>query len=195
MGAMASQITSLTIVYSTIYSDFDQRKHQSSASLAFVRGIHLWPVNSPHKWPVKRKMFPFDDVMIESTRHRSYPFHCSAVCSVVLYSIALGTIVGGLKIHCYSPMGAHKPKKRKIKKHQHNLGNSKQWEQIFREQYCLLSKLLSIDPFVLMRSSHVFVTFLKKNTSYLMSWFSDVIVYQQKLGTGSYIIQQWDVSQ
>ena len=35
----------------------DQRKHQSSASLAFVRGIHRWPVNSPHKWPEKRKMF------------------------------------------------------------------------------------------------------------------------------------------
>ena len=39
-----------------------QRKHQISASLAFVRGIHRWPVNSPHKWPVTRKMFPFDDV-------------------------------------------------------------------------------------------------------------------------------------
>ena len=64
MGAMASQITSLTIVYSTVYSeDEDERKHQSSASLAFVRGIHRWPVNSPHKWPVLRKMFPFDDVI------------------------------------------------------------------------------------------------------------------------------------
>ena len=40
MGAMASQITSLTIVYSTVYSGADQRKHQSSASLAFVTGIH-----------------------------------------------------------------------------------------------------------------------------------------------------------
>ena len=39
-----------------------QRKHQSSASLAFVRGNHLRPVNSLHKWPVTRKMFPFDDV-------------------------------------------------------------------------------------------------------------------------------------
>ena len=62
MGATASQITSLTIVYSTVYSGADQRKHQSSGSLAFVRGIHRWPVNSPHKWPVTRKMFPFDDV-------------------------------------------------------------------------------------------------------------------------------------
>ena len=64
IGTMASQITSLTIVYSTVYSGADQRKHQSSASLAFLRGIHRWPVNSPHKWPVTRKMFPFDDVVM-----------------------------------------------------------------------------------------------------------------------------------
>ena len=64
MSAIASQITSLTIVYSTVYSDADQRKHQSSASLAFVWGIHRRPVNSPHKWPVTRKKFPFDDVII-----------------------------------------------------------------------------------------------------------------------------------
>ena len=65
MGAMASQITSLMIVYSTVYSGADQRKHQSSASLAFVRGIHRWPVNSLHKWPVMQKMFPFDEVIME----------------------------------------------------------------------------------------------------------------------------------
>ena len=47
MGAMASQITSLTIVYWNVYSGADQRRHQCSASLAFVRGIHRWPVNSP----------------------------------------------------------------------------------------------------------------------------------------------------
>ena len=60
------QITSLTVVYSAVYSDADQRKHQSSTSLAFVRGIHRGPVNSPHKWPVTRKMFPFDDVIMFS---------------------------------------------------------------------------------------------------------------------------------
>ena len=64
MSTIASQITNLTIVYSIVYSDVDQRKHQSSASLAFVRGIHRAPVNSPHKWPVTRKMFPFDDVIM-----------------------------------------------------------------------------------------------------------------------------------
>ena len=64
MRAMASQITSLTIVCSTVYSDADQRKNPSSASLVFVRGFHRWPVNSPNKEPVTRKMFPFDDVIM-----------------------------------------------------------------------------------------------------------------------------------
>ena len=64
MKAMASQITSLTIVYSNVYSGADQRKHQSSASLAFVWGIHPGPVNSPHKEPVTRKMFPFSDIIM-----------------------------------------------------------------------------------------------------------------------------------
>ena len=64
MGTMASQITSLTIVYSTFDSGADHRKHQSSASLAFVWGIHRVPVNSPHKWPVTRKMYPFEDVIM-----------------------------------------------------------------------------------------------------------------------------------
>ena len=61
---MASQNTGLSIVYSTVYSGADQRKHQSSASLAFVSGIHQSPVNSAHKGPVTRKMFPFDDVIM-----------------------------------------------------------------------------------------------------------------------------------
>ena len=64
MSAMASQITSLTIVYSTVYSGINQRKHGSSASLAFVRGIHRWPVNSLHKGPVTRKMFPCHNVIM-----------------------------------------------------------------------------------------------------------------------------------
>ena len=46
----------------------DQRNLQSSASLAFVWGIHRLPVNSRHKWPVTRKMFPFDDVIMKSAR-------------------------------------------------------------------------------------------------------------------------------
>ena len=66
MGAIVSQITSLTVVYSIVYSDADQRKHQSSALLAFVRGIHRGPMNSLHKWPLTRKMVPFDDVIMAS---------------------------------------------------------------------------------------------------------------------------------
>ena len=66
MSAIASQIIRLTNVYSTVYSDANQRKHQSSASLAFKRGIHRWPVNSPHKGPATQKMFPFDDVIANS---------------------------------------------------------------------------------------------------------------------------------
>ena len=64
MSMMTSQITSLAMVDSTVHSGADQRKHQSSASLAFARGIHRWPVNSPHKGPVTRKIFPFDDVIM-----------------------------------------------------------------------------------------------------------------------------------
>ena len=55
MGATASQITGILIIYSTICSGADQRKYQSSASLTFERGIHRSPVGSPHKWPVTRK--------------------------------------------------------------------------------------------------------------------------------------------
>ena len=67
MGAMASQITSFAIVYSTVNSGADQIKRQSSVSLAFVWGIHRGPVNSPHKGPVTRKMLPFDDVIMSWT--------------------------------------------------------------------------------------------------------------------------------
>ena len=66
MGVMASQITSLTNVFSTVYSGTDQRKHKNSVSPALVRGIHRWPVNSPHKGPVTWKMFPFNDVIMYS---------------------------------------------------------------------------------------------------------------------------------
>ena len=61
---MVSQITGVSIVYSNFCSGADQRKHQSSASLPFIRGIHRWSVNSPNKGPVTRKMFSFDDVIM-----------------------------------------------------------------------------------------------------------------------------------
>ena len=64
MSMIVSQITGISIVCLTICPCTDQRKHQSSTSLAFVRGIHWWPVDSPHKRPVTQKMFPFDHVIM-----------------------------------------------------------------------------------------------------------------------------------
>ena len=86
MGTIASQITSLTIVFSTIYSDADQRKHQSSASLAFLWGIHWGPVNSPHKWPVTRKNFPFDDVIMDYFHHQDPTRITSNLEQILKYS-------------------------------------------------------------------------------------------------------------
>ena len=68
MSVMACQITSLAIVYSTVYSGEDKQQHQRSAWLAFVGGIHQWPVNSPHKEPVRLKMFPFRDVIMHDRK-------------------------------------------------------------------------------------------------------------------------------
>ena len=72
MGTIASHIASVSIVCSTICSGSDQRKHQSSTLLAFVRGIHRWPVDSPHKGWVTRNMFQFDDgIMMKQFWYRS----------------------------------------------------------------------------------------------------------------------------
>ena len=79
MGAMASQITSLTMVYSTVHSGAD-KKNQSAALLAFVRGIHRWPVDSPHKWPVTRKLFSFDDVIMYLTHNATPDAISESVC-------------------------------------------------------------------------------------------------------------------
>ena len=87
MSEIASQITSLTIVYSTVHSGADQSKHQSSASLAFVWEIHRWPVNFPHKWPVTRKIFPFDDVIM--------PLHY-----IDVIMSAMGSKITGISIVC-----------------------------------------------------------------------------------------------
>ena len=79
MSAMASQITGVSIVCLTVCSGADQRKHERSASLVFVRGIHRWPVDHPHKGPLTRKMFPFDDVIMEKVRrNRAHITRCTA---------------------------------------------------------------------------------------------------------------------
>ena len=90
---MASQITSLAIVYSNVYSGTDERKHQSSASLFFVQGIHRWPINSPHKGPVTRKMFPFDDVIMSKMIPKSCVDVLGQLCSDYLIGPILIYIV------------------------------------------------------------------------------------------------------
>ena len=85
MSAMTSQITGVSIDFSSVGSGADQRKHQSSASLAFVRGIHRWPVNSPHKRPVTRKMFPFDDVIMSGDRFGSV--NVSLGCIILINAV------------------------------------------------------------------------------------------------------------
>ena len=85
MGRMRlkSQASRL-FTHSIVYLGVDHRKHQSSASLAFVRGIHRWPVNSPHKGPVARKMLPFDDVIMlnmTSVWNGCYGFSFYDVCA------------------------------------------------------------------------------------------------------------------
>ena len=114
-GAIASQITSFTIVYSTVYSVTEQRKHQSSASLAYVRGIHRWPVKSPHKGPVTRKMFSFDDVIITLW----FPVDSRNPITHVLHgwSAGIGSIVRLCQRHgsvaqmpqCISPISLNTP--------------------------------------------------------------------------------------
>ena len=98
MSAMASQITSHTIVYSAVYSGVDQRKHQSSASLSFVRGIHWSPVNSPHKRPVTQKMFPFDDVTMYCVM---YNIQNKAFIWMLLTSLT-SDLAGQLPIACFN---------------------------------------------------------------------------------------------
>ena len=91
MSTTASQITSLTIIYSSVCSRADQRKHQSSASLAFARGSHRWPMNSPHIGPVTRKEFTFDDVIMikPSPPSATYMHQCtgSALVQVMAWRL------------------------------------------------------------------------------------------------------------
>ena len=92
MGAMAFQITSLTIVYSTVHSSA-YNKNQSSASLAFVREIHRWPVNSSHKWPVTRKMFSYDDVTVYDFAIITYLYAIGILLMITLHRCAANIII------------------------------------------------------------------------------------------------------
>ena len=85
MSAMASRIAGFSIVFLTFCPGADQRKHQSSATLASVKGIHRWPMNSPHKGPVARKIFPFDDVIIIDHERAKHFFAQVYLCYVLLW--------------------------------------------------------------------------------------------------------------
>ena len=101
IGAIASQVTSLTIAYATVYSSADHRKHQSSASMASVRRIHRWLVNSPHKWPVTRKMYRFDYViMIKIDHYLTAKKHSKTQTVFIITLTAHGTI--GSTIHVFA---------------------------------------------------------------------------------------------
>ena len=94
MGTMTSQITDVSIAYSTICSGADQRNHQSSASLAYVWEIHRWPVNSPRKGPVTRKMFPFDCIMMTSDSELWPQPRTSALICIWFCSSEIWVIIG-----------------------------------------------------------------------------------------------------
>ena len=92
ISSIASQITGVSIAYSTVCSGADQRKHKSSTSLVLVRGIHRWPVNSPHKGPVTRKMFPFDDVTMWCFLCGIYTSTCNDIESHKVAAVTLQLI-------------------------------------------------------------------------------------------------------
>ena len=124
----------LDCFYSTICSDVGQRKHQISASLAFVWGIHRWPVNSPHKWLVTRKMLPFDDVTciddsaykkvkshgaLSTSRQSSRDFHKTSKVSWTQFP------------PCYALVSAHFTNNlRSLHWHWGEWSDTEEWEQI-----------------------------------------------------------------
>ena len=93
---MASQITGVSIVCSTVCSSADKRKHQSSASLAFLRGIHRWPVVSPHKGPVTWKCIH----LMTSSWHSIYPN-----LSLKLYDDMMSTAHGVISLEIHTQVG------------------------------------------------------------------------------------------
>ena len=79
MSVMASQITASRLFTQSFFrAQMKERKLQSTASLAFMRGNHWWPENSPHKRSVTRKMFPIDDVIVIMPEYFQIVTPCSA---------------------------------------------------------------------------------------------------------------------
>ena len=102
MGTMASQITSLTIFYSNVRSGADHRKRQSSTLLAFVLGIHRGPVNSPHKWPLARKMFLFHDAIMCKLIVYQNVSNCTFVITVTSFT-EQRAVLSTLPLHVSAP--------------------------------------------------------------------------------------------
>ena len=114
MNTMASHITSLTILYSIVYLSADLRKHQSSTLLVFVWEIHRRPVNSPHKGPVTRKIFPFDDVIMVRFEKPAVCFMARSEARffrglgfvVICFAVVMITVPGEFLFFIYSfPLG------------------------------------------------------------------------------------------
>ena len=106
MGVMVSQIISLAIVYSTVYSGADQRKHQSSASLAFVREIHQRPVNFPHKLQCNLDIYIYIYIYIYILFFKIYRWKCPIhfVRAVIIrYDLCCVIICCNVRMECWYP--------------------------------------------------------------------------------------------
>ena len=100
MSVITSEITGISIVYSTVCWGADQTEHQSSTSLVFVNGIHRWPVDSPHKEQVTGKMFPFDDIIMDTLYCNNNLVLSWVLISHNLPCISISTSLG-LCLHAY----------------------------------------------------------------------------------------------
>ena len=96
----------LTIVYSSDYSGAD-KKNQSSASQAFVVGIHLWPVNSQHKWPVTRKIVPFHDVIMIFTANKKFTNSICCRGFLISHDITLHVLFHHWRHKCHNEKLEH----------------------------------------------------------------------------------------
>ena len=147
MSTMSSQITSLTIIYSTVYSDGDQRKYP--ASLAFVWGIHRWPVNSPHKWPVTRKYFL---LMTSSCVKILTGRGSSRLCrDFRWYTPSFQTrdracCCRNWWWHLHGCVSNWRKRKYQVKKIAEPVGSTSDWEEIQIKKICLLPPLINYYP-------------------------------------------------
>ena len=127
MGEIASQITSLTIVYTTVYSDVDQRIHRSSASLAYLRGIDRGPVNSPHKWPVTRIFFfhlmtsPCISLIYirqwgQWTTHYCMQYRNNSLCVIAIYRWFCVRIFPWQQVSCHFAVSNHDARGKQVNK-------------------------------------------------------------------------------